>query len=134
MVFTQYLTVILRFFYSTSLKWVSKKKTILRQSLSALSKHCKLHRTAFFKLFFQITSRRDHTSGWFFPADYEYPNHFFPARPGLSKFYVKSLKNHPKMLFFVSVNAEDSKHFQCYTCAECFWRNIFNAYIQLRAL
>ena len=28
----------------------------------------------------------------FFPADYQYLNHFFLARPDLPEFYVKSLK------------------------------------------
>ena len=51
----------------------------------------KLHWPAFFKLF-RIPRRRAHHSDSFFPADYEYLNHFFPARRDLSKFYVNSLK------------------------------------------
>ena len=50
-----------------------------------------LHWPAFFKLF-QIPRRWAQHSGTFFHADYEYLNHFFPARPDLPKFYVKSLK------------------------------------------
>ena len=50
-----------------------------------------LHWPAFLKLF-QIPRRRAHHADSFFPADYEYINHFFPARPDLPKFYVKSIK------------------------------------------
>ena len=55
-----------------------------------------------------------------FPAEYEYESFFFPARPDLPKFYVKVAKFHPRGLFLVSVNAEDSKQFQCYACVKFF--------------
>ena len=50
-----------------------------------------LHWPAFLKLF-QIPSRKVYHSDSFFPAEYEYVNHFFPARPDFPKFYVKGLK------------------------------------------
>ena len=40
----------------------------------------------------QIPRRKVHHSGSFFPAEYEYVNNFFPARPDFPKFYVKGLK------------------------------------------
>ena len=37
----------------------------------------------------------------FFPAEYEYANHFFPARPDFPKFYVKVLKITLKSFFYL---------------------------------
>ena len=51
----------------------------------------RLHRPAFLKLF-QIPSRKVYDCDSFFPAQYEYVNHFLPARPDFQKFYVTDLK------------------------------------------
>ena len=50
-----------------------------------------LHWPAFVKLF-QIPRRRNGHSDIIFPAEYEYVNRCFPARPDFPKFYVKGLK------------------------------------------
>ena len=68
---------------------------------------------------------------WFFPAEYEFSSHFFTARPDRSNFFYKS-KNHPKLLFLATVNAEDDKQFHRYVCVKHFQRIIINAYIQIR--
>ena len=68
-----------------------KKKILSWGGLVTYRNIYQLHRPAFFKLF-QIARRRAHYSGSFFPADFEYLDHFFPARPDLPNFFVKSLK------------------------------------------
>ena len=50
-----------------------------------------LHWRAFLKLF-QIPRRKVQHSDSFFSAEYEYVNHFCPARPDFPKIYVKVLK------------------------------------------
>ena len=76
-------------FSSSYAAWAFANCTIIAPAISWL------HRPAFIKLF-QIPRWRAHHSGRFFPAYYEYLNHFFPAR------------------------LEDSKHFQCYACVKFF--------------
>ena len=49
------------------------------------------HWPAFLKLF-QTPRRKVHHSDSFFPAEYEYVNHFFLARQDSPKLYVKDLK------------------------------------------
>ena len=48
--------------------------------------------TCIFLKLFQIPWRRAHHSERLFPAEYEYLNNFFPARPNLKKFHVEGLK------------------------------------------
>ena len=45
---------------------------------------------------------------------------FFPSTSRSPKILCQRSKNNPKWLFFVSVNAEDNKQFQCYVCVKFF--------------